>query len=139
MKRRNKLRKQKQKENPAYDNCLLIEDKIRLQIENIRKLIEERIPTDGRWFANFSECFSPKIPSVYALSAALFVERDGLRTDRAYLGYGLLHPCAYEQVIVYLYNGGKDELLEYLSREQTFQEIVSTFYDMDDSLRKREV
>lgn len=103
-------------------------------IEKTRKLVSG-LPDKG-YFQNFGVNL-PKgtKTNFFGRDISLFIERDEKRDGRAFLGISVLHPKKDIDASVYILNGDKEELLEYMNKENFNEELQKAIEKLSASLK----
>lgn len=97
----------------------------------------EREVHDTGYFRDFGVNLEKGIkPDFFGRDIALFIERDEKRDGRAFLGISVLHPTKDIDASVYLTNGSRKQLLEYMNNENFNEELQATIKKLSESLEK---
>lgn len=103
-------------------------------IEKARKLIIG-LPDKG-YFNNFGVNL-PKgtKTNFFGRDVSLFIERDEKRDGQAFLGISVLHPKKDVDASVYITNGDKKQILEYMQQENFNAELQDAIQRLSNSLK----
>lgn len=103
-------------------------------IEKTRKLVIG-LPDKG-YFNNFGVNL-PKgtKTNFFGRDISLFIERDEKRDGKAFLGISVLHPKKDIDASVYILNGDKKEILEYMNKDNFNEELQKAIERLSNSLK----
>ena len=99
--------------------------------------IDKEIPDVGYFrdiVVKFDNDNKPK--ELFAKNIALIIERDAQNEGKGYLGVSALHPQMLKDSTIYIMNGSREELLNYLKKEDSKTEILGIVQELDDALKK---
>lgn len=98
--------------------------------------IEKEIPDIG-YFRNFGVNLNTETkPDFFGRDISLFIERDEKHEGKAFLGISVLHPTMDIDASVYITNGDRKQLLNYINRSDFNEELQNAVKRLSDSLKK---
>ena len=103
-------------------------------IEQTRKLVMG-LPDKG-YFNNFGVNLPKNTKTnFFGRDISLFIERDEKRDGQAFLGISVLHPKKDIDASVYITNGDKTQILEYMQQEGFNAELQVAIQRLSNSLK----
>lgn len=104
-------------------------------IEKTKKLVLG-LPDKG-YFRNFGVNLPEGTKTnFYGRDIALFIERDEVRDGKMFLGISVLHPKKDIDSSLYLLNGNKKQILEYMNKESFNSELQEAVNKLSNSLKE---
>lgn len=113
-----------------------VSDDVEKIISKLKNRIEREIPDTG-YFRNFAEDFKNQDKNLYAKACSLSIERDETIDGKALLLANVLHPQRNIEASVMLCCGDRKELLKYMNKDGFSEELLKSFLDLAESLKKR--